>query len=233
MASLELFSGTGNASSWALRAWLALREAGLEFEEEIVDIRRPQRFANLARIGALSPAASVPVLMIGKTAVFDSLAIMEYANDAADGQLLPGDATARAQARSVLAWRHAGLSGLCARISFESAFYPLKRPLTAAEQEECARLFDPLECYLEAHGDPYLFGALSLADIALVPTVIRLTRHGADLETRLRLRDWSDALLARPALRDWMADAGALPHIWFDDYLAPGMTADMLRPPGG
>lgn len=27
-----LYSGTKNASSWAMRAWLALREAGIEFE---------------------------------------------------------------------------------------------------------------------------------------------------------------------------------------------------------
>ena len=47
-----LYSGTKNASSWAMRAWLALREAGIDFDEEVVDIRRPQRFANLERIGA-------------------------------------------------------------------------------------------------------------------------------------------------------------------------------------
>lgn len=50
-----LYSGTRNASSWAMRAWLALREAGIEFSEEIIDIRRPQRFTNLARIGTFSP----------------------------------------------------------------------------------------------------------------------------------------------------------------------------------
>src|SRR3546814_8176237 len=53
------YSGTKNASSWAMRAWLALREAGVVFEEEVVDIRRPQRFANLDRIGAFSPPAMV------------------------------------------------------------------------------------------------------------------------------------------------------------------------------
>src|SRR3546814_3026451 len=54
-----LYSGTKNASSWAMRAWLALREAGVVFEEEVVDIRRPQRFANLDRIGAFSPPAKI------------------------------------------------------------------------------------------------------------------------------------------------------------------------------
>lgn len=49
-----LYSGTKNASSWAMRAWLALRAAGYEFREEVIDIRRPQRYANLARVGELS-----------------------------------------------------------------------------------------------------------------------------------------------------------------------------------
>jgi glutathione S-transferase len=50
-----LHSGTRNTSSWAFRAWLALKEAGVDFDEHVVDIRRPQRFANLERIRAFSP----------------------------------------------------------------------------------------------------------------------------------------------------------------------------------
>ena len=32
-----LYSGTRNASSWAMRAWLALREQDMEFEERIIE----------------------------------------------------------------------------------------------------------------------------------------------------------------------------------------------------
>src|SRR3546814_11534649 len=80
-----------------MRAWLALREAGVVFEEEVVDIRRPQRFANLDRIGAFSPPAMVPALVVDQTVIFDSVAIMEYANEVADGVLLPEDRAARAR----------------------------------------------------------------------------------------------------------------------------------------
>src|SRR4051812_20747387 len=107
----KFYSGTKNASSWAMRAWLALREAGLEFDEEVVDIRRPQRFASLERIGRISPPAAVPVLIVDDVAIFDSLAIMEYANDRCGGRLLPADPVRRARARSVVAWQHSGLSG--------------------------------------------------------------------------------------------------------------------------
>ncbi|HET6524323.1 glutathione S-transferase family protein [Sphingopyxis sp.] len=223
-----LYSGTKNASSWAMRAWLALREAGVAFDEEVVDIRRPQRFANLERIGAFSPPAMVPVLVDDQMMIFDSVAIMEYANDIADGALLPADRATRARARSLVAWQHSGLSGICTRISFESAFYPLKRTLTDAERTECGRLFDYLDQVLELSGGPYLFGALSLADLMLVPTVVRLTRHDLDFASWSRSQRWTAALLERASVAEWMREADALPHIWFDDYLVPGDAIRMV-----
>ena len=140
-----LYSGTKNASSWAFRAWLALKEAGLEFEEQVVDIRRPQRYANLNRIAEFSPPGAVPVLVDDETVIFDSLAIMEYANDLAGGTLLPADPKQRARSRSFMAWQHAGLSSLCPLLSFESAFYPDKREMTFDEQHQAARVYNSWE----------------------------------------------------------------------------------------
>ena len=219
MERLKLYSGTKNASSWAMRAWLALREAGVAFSEEVVDIRKPQRFANLAMIGSFSPPSMVPVLVAGDAVIFDSLAIMEYANDASGGRLLPADPALRAQARAILAWQHSGLSGICARISFESAFYPLKRSLTPAEVLECEPLLTVLARSLAGSGGPYLFGSLSLADLALVPTVVRLTRHNLDLGGFAPVGEWTRELLDRASVTEWMLEAGRLPHIWFDEYL--------------
>ncbi len=62
---------------------------------------------------------------------------MEYANDIGDGSLLPSDPLLRARARSFLSWQHAGLSGLCPRLSFKSAFYSDKRQM-AKEEQTCA-----------------------------------------------------------------------------------------------
>ena len=202
-----------------MRAWLALREAGVQFDEVLVDIRRPQRYGNLARIGEFSPPAAVPVLATGRTIIYDSLAIMEFANDACGGRLLPEDVEVRAQARSLSAWQHAGLSSICRRISFESAFYPVRRALTAAEQAQCARLFAHYEDLLRAHGGTFLFGRLSLADFMHVPTIVRLRAHGADMERWPAADAWSRRLLAHPLVREWMAEAETLPHVWSDDYL--------------
>jgi glutathione S-transferase len=229
MGRPALYIGTRNASSWAMRAWLALRAAGYDFDEELVDIRPPQRFANLARIGTFSPPAAVPVLDTGHTVIYDSSAIMEFANDACDGRLLPRDIEARAAARALTAWQHAGLSSLCHRISFESAFYPLKRPLTDAEQRECDRLFQCYEAVLRRYGGPYLFGDVSLADFMHAPTVVRLARHAADTAAWPATHDWMRLLLAHPLVVEWLDEADRLPHIWFDDYLAePGDHAALL-----
>lgn len=221
MADAIFYSGTKNASSWAMRAWLALRAAGFEFEEKVVDIRRPQRFANLELIGRFSPPAMVPVLQVGARVIFDSLAIMEFANDVSDGQLLPRDPLTRAQARSIVAWQHSGLSNICSRISFESAFYPFKRALTSREAAECDRFFNHLHHALQRSGRPFLFGPVSLADFALAPAVVRLTRHQIDLSRWPKVDDWTRNLLNHPLVAEWMTEADKLPHIWFDDYLDP------------
>jgi glutathione S-transferase len=236
MSTIRFYSGTKNASSWAMRAWLALRAANVEFEEEIVDIRRPQRFPNLAAISRFSPPGMVPVLVVDDEVIFDSLAIMEFANDVSGGALLPQHPIRRAQARAIASWQHSGLSGLCSRISFESAFYPFKRRLTAGEQTECCRLFDWIERILITSGGPYLFGPASLADFALAPTIIRLTRHDLRLENWPLSSTWTATLLAHDRVVDWLAAADRLPHIWFDDYLVPADEAkyrdhnEWLRP---
>ncbi|SFK73524.1 glutathione S-transferase family protein [Lysobacter sp. cf310] len=218
MVSRILYSGTRNASSWAFRAWLALREAQVDFEEHIVDIRVPQRFENLARIQAFSPPGAVPVLVDGDHAIFDSLAIMEYANDRSGGRLLPSDPVIRAIARSLLAWQHSGLSGLCARLSFESAFYPERRAMTEDEQAQTERIAAAWESTLKRGGGPWLTGDLSLADLAFVPTVIRLLAHGPDLSAYPLSEQWASRLLQRPSVNEWMQQARDLPPVYLDDY---------------
>ena len=213
------YSGTKNASSWALRAWLALREQGIEFEERVVDIRRPQRVGNLARIQAFSPPGAVPVLVDGDAVIFDSLAIMEYASEIGARPLWPTDPIIRARARSLFAWVHGGLSNLCARLSFESAFYADKRAMTAEEIAESDRLCAVWERTLAESGGPYLFGELSLADLAFVPVVCRIGSHRPILDGWPLSQQWCERLLARASVRQWLDEAEALPVVVLDDYL--------------
>lgn len=214
-----LYSGTRNASSWAMRAWLALREQDIEFEERIIDLRKPQRFNQLAMVGKFSPPAAVPVLVTDTTTIFDSLAIMEFASEYGEKPLLPADVDLRARSRSFVAWQHSGLSNICSRLSFESSFYPDRRALTDEEISDCDRLFAVLENELSSHDGSYLFGDLSLADLALVPTVVRLDAHDPDFSAWPLTKRWFETVLSRETVCEWLDEARPLPHIWFDDYL--------------
>lgn len=213
-----LYLGTKNASSWALRAWLALREQGIDFEERLIDLRPPQRASDLAKVGEFSPPAAVPVLVDDDTVIFDSLAIMEYASDIGARPLLPADPRQRARARSLLAWMHSGLSGLCGRLSFESSFYPERRAMTPTEAQEAGRILKVWNDELAASGGAYLAGDLSLADLAFVPVVRRLQAHAADASPWPLAETWMRRLMARPAVAEWMAEAERLPPVWLDDY---------------
>jgi glutathione S-transferase len=202
-----------------MRAWLALREQNIEFEERVVDIRKPQRFKQLAMVGEFSPPAAVPVLVTDTTTIFDSSAIMEFASEHGEQSLLPTDLQLRARARSFVAWQHSGLSNICSRLSFESSFYPDRRALIDEEISDCNRLFATLENELSTNGGAYLFGQLSLADIALVPTVIRLDAHSPDFDAWPLTKRWFETILSRETVCEWLDEARPLPHIWFDDYM--------------
>lgn len=204
-----------------MRAWLALREQKIEFEERIVDIRKPQRFRQLAMVGEFSPPAAVPVLVTDTTTIFDSSAIMEFASEYGETALLPADIQLRARTRSYVAWQHSGLSNICPRLSFESSFYPDRRALTNDEVADCARLFATLESELSANGGPYLFGELTLADLALTPTVIRLDAHCPDFDAWPLTKRWFEAVLSRDTVCEWLDEARSQPHVWLEDYL-PG-----------
>jgi glutathione S-transferase len=202
-----------------MRAWLALREQNIEFEDRVVDIRKPQRFKQLAMVGEFSPPAAVPVLVTDTTTIFDSSAIMEFASEQGEQSLLPTDSQLRARARSFVAWQHSGLSNICSRLSFESSFYPDRRALIDEEISDCNRLFATLENELSTNGGTYLFGQLSLADIALVPTVIRLDAHNPDFDAWPLTKRWFETILSRETVCEWLDEARPLPHIWFDDYM--------------
>ena len=204
-----------------MRAWLALREQDIRFEEHIIDLRKPQRFKQLAMVGEFSPPAAVPVLVTDSNTIFDSLAIMEFASECGEDSLLPADMVLRGRARSFVAWQHSGLSNICPRLSFESSFYPDRRALTEAEISDCNRLFKVLETELASNGGDYLFGELSLADLALVPTVVRLDAHDPDFSAWPLTEQWFETILSRETVCEWLDEAQSLPYIWFDDYL-PG-----------
>ena len=110
MSDLTLVVGSKAYSSWSLRPWLAMKQAGLAFAETVIPLRQPD---TAARIAGHSPSGRVPTLIHDGLTVWDSLAICEYVAELApEAGLWPADRAARAVARSVSAEMHSGFASL-------------------------------------------------------------------------------------------------------------------------
>jgi glutathione S-transferase len=210
--SLTLVIGNRNYSSWSLRPWLAMKQAGLAFDEVRISLRQP---GTAARILQYSPSGRVPCLLDGALAVWDSLAICEFVNEQyCSGSLWPRDVGARARARSVAAEMHSGFTALRTHMSMdirsshpERGAAALARPEVAADVTRIHAMWS--EC-LAASGGPFLFGSFSIADAFFAPVVSRFRTYGVPLSAPLG--HYSDAVFALPAMQQWMADAKAEPE---------------------
>lgn len=213
-AALTLIIGNKAYSSWSLRPWLALKQTGQPFEETVIPLRQPD---TRARIGAVSPSGTVPVLIDrgaggADVAVWDSLAVCEYvAERFPAARLWPDEAHARAVARSVAAEMHAGFAPLRTHMSMN---LKERLPGTGRTPEVEANIARITALWTDARarfggGGDFLFGRFSIADAMFAPVVTRFDTYGVDLPPVARA--YADAVLALPAMREWIAAARAEP----------------------
>ena len=210
--SLTLIVGNKNYSSWALRPWLAMKQAGLAFDEVRVLLNRPDTRAQILRY---TPSGRVPCLVDGALAVWDSMAICEYVNEQyADGSLWPRDVAQRARARSVAAEMHSGFAALRTHLSMDiRSSNPERGAIARARSDvsaDVARIESIWTDCLAASGGPFLFGGFSIADAFFAPVVTRFRTYAIALPAGLAA--YSDAVLALPPMQEWVAAARAEPE---------------------
>ena len=192
-----LVIGNKNYSSWSLRAWLALKVLGIAFEEKRIPLYGPD---SKERILAHSPSGKVPCLVDGATTVWDSLAILEYLAER-HASLWPADRAERARARAIAAEMHSGFPSLRQHMSMNvRRRYPGKGR-TPEVLAEIARV----EAIWAAAKTPFLFGGFTAADAMYAPVVLRFRTY--EVELRGAARAYYDAVLALPAMQEWIADA--------------------------
>ena len=76
---LKLYIGNKNYSSWSMRPWVLLRQAGIPFEEVLARFDSFDANSQFkATLAGISPTGKVPVLVDGDPTVWDTLAIAEY-----------------------------------------------------------------------------------------------------------------------------------------------------------
>jgi glutathione S-transferase len=195
---MRLVIGNKNYSSWSLRPWLALKVAGLPFEEEPVLLDKPE---TQARIRRFNPAGRVPCLIDGALTVWDSLAILEYLAEKRPA-LWPSDAADRARARSVAAEMHSGFPNVRTHMPMNVRNRFPGKGRNAEVDAEIARISQ----IFDASRKPFLFGPFSAADAMFAPVVLRFRTYEPPLSPASRA--YMDAVLALPAMQEWIAAAG-------------------------
>ena len=221
---MKLYIGNKNYSSWSMRPWVLLKQAGIPFEEVMVRFDAFSADSQFKqRLGPLSPAGRVPVLVDGDLVVWDTLAIAEYlAEQYPQHRLWPEATAARARARSICAEMHSGfqaLRGAC-MMNIEASLPDIgglawrDKPALRADVARIVEMWSEL---LAEHGGPMLFGAFSVADAYFAPVCMRLKTY---------------ALPVPGAISAYVERVGALPGVrgWTDGALAENDFIDFEEP---
>jgi len=220
----KLFIGNKNYSSWSMRPWVLLTQAGIAFEE--VKVRFDSFDANSEfrkTLAGVTPVSKVPVLVDGDLAVWDTLAIAEYVAEQNPGkQLWPADTKARARARSICAEMHSGFTGLRSNCPMNiEASLPEVGALVwrdkPAVRADVQRLVDMWSALLQEHGGPMLFGHFTVADAYFAPVCMRLTTYA--LPVPAPIAAYVQRVCALPGVKAWIE--GALAEKDFRDFEEP------------
>ena len=206
---LKLILANKAYSSWSLRPWILLTHFKIPFEEVVIPMDEPDTRANMLKY---APTGKCPSLHDGKTAVWESLAIIEYvAETHPEKAIWPRAKAARAHARSLANEMHAGFGAL--RQTCPTNFRRPVRAVALSEEvrADVARIEEAWAHARETFGKagPYLFGGFSAADAMFAPVVNRF--HVYDIPVSKRTRAYMETIMALPAWKAWIAAAEAEP----------------------
>lgn len=197
--SLTLVIGNKNYSTWSLRPWLFLSAFNIEFtelNESLMDHELNKRLSQY------SPTAKVPVLINNTVAVWDSLAICEYVNDAfLNGQGWPSDLTERAKARAITCEMHAGFNEVRSKMPMNIR---AKRRIDSdpALEKDIQRID---KIFSDATPNGWLFDKFSIADCFFAPVALRFLTYGVSLSETATA--YQERLLAHPSVQQWVKAA--------------------------
>ncbi len=209
---MQLFIGNKNYSSWSMRPWVLMKQAGIAFDEVMLrfdGFTPDSQFKQ--QITRHNPVGKVPVLKDDGLLVWDTLAIAEYlAEKFPEKHLWPQDRAARARARSVCAEMHAGFGALRSAfpMNIEAHLPEVGQRLLgeqAAVRADLDRIVAMWSELLSVHGGPMLFGDFSIADAYYAPVVMRL--HTYEPPVPEIIQAYMERVRALPGVAAWIKDA--------------------------
>jgi glutathione S-transferase len=221
---VKLIIGNRAYSSWSMRGWLALKHAGLDFEELVVPLYDEAWEKRRAGDEFAPSLGKVPILWDDDCVVWDSLAIVEFCADRVGrDRMWPQDEAARAMARSMAAEMHSGFTALRRELpmNVRKNFGPT--PLSDEVENDVIRI---LNLWMQARarygGDgEYLFGDWSAVDIMFAPVVTRFVTYGVRVPPFAAT--YMNAVLHRADLVEWIELAQEEP--WVIDQYEPDAPA--------
>jgi glutathione S-transferase len=209
---LKLYIGNKNYSSWSMRPWVLLKQAGIAFEEVKVRFDSFDSGSVFRKtMDVLTPVGKVPVLVDDGLVVWDTLAIAEYlAEKFSEKSLWPKDAKARARARSICAEMHSGFGALrsACPMNIEASLPDIGKLIwrdKPAVRADVARIVAMWEQLLADHKGPMLFGDFSIADAYFAPVAMRLKTYA--LPVPVSITAYIDRLCSTAGVQAWMEDA--------------------------
>ncbi len=214
-----LVIGNKNYSSWSMRPWIAMKVAGLAFDEVVISLNAPDF---KSQVLPHSGTGKVPVLVDGQgkeqVNVWESLAILEYlAEKFPAARLWPANPAARAHARAIASEMHAGFVPL-RRACPMNQWRPVLRRDLAADALANVKRIDAMwtDCRTRfGAGGTFLFGSFGAVDAMYAPVVARFRTYA--VEVGAVSQAYMDAVMALPAWREWTAAALKEPWVLPED----------------
>ena len=206
----QLFIGNKNYSTWSMRPWILLKQAGIPFQEHLIQFDSLESNSQFkAEILKLNPAGKVPTLVDNGLTIWDSLAICEYvAEQSPEKNLLPQDKKLRARARCISAEMHSSfqtLRNLCP-MNVEADLAHIGQQLWAEHAQLRADVARIDQIWSERpNEDGFLCGEFSLADAFYAPVVMRFECF--KLPISVSSQAYVQKILSLPSVQQWMAEA--------------------------
>ncbi len=207
--SLKLYVDSQFTSPYAISAFVALREKGLDFELETVDLEAGKN-KELSYTGK-ALTGRVPCLVHNDFMLTESSAITEYLDEMFPAPehraLYPVLPQKRAVARQIQAWVRSDLGALREERSTYTVFYRrAEQPLSPAAQAAADKLVHLAERVIDG---PYLFGRWCIADTDLAVMLSRLVMNGDPVPQKLK--DYVAHQWQRESLQDWLKNINLMP----------------------
>ncbi|AUX88652.1 glutathione S-transferase N-terminal domain-containing protein [Acinetobacter sp. ACNIH1] len=186
---------------------IALEEMGLEYKIFPINILENDQFQpDFLRI---SPNNKIPAIVDQDgsrgepISVFESGAILQYLGRKT-GLFYPDDEQQRVEVEQWLMWQMGGLGPMLGQNHHFSRFAPERIPYaTDRYVNETKRLYGVLNKQLI--GQKYVAGDYSIADMAILPWVLRHEWQQIDLADYPEVQEYVTRLTARPAVQRALA----------------------------